>query len=568
MKRLACAAGLVLVSAMPVLGQAADRDWQPVTDERLRSPQDGDWMSYRRTDDVTGFSPLTEINRDNVDDLRLVWAYSVNDVTRWVPTPVVANGIMYVAEGSGRVLAFDAVDGDVLWIHEREYPEDIRLSQAYGKHRGVSIYGDRIYWGTADSYLVALDARTGEQIWEVRTGDYRTDGGHSHPALIVDGKVLLGQTGGDTGVRGRFGAYDADTGALVWELYTVPREGEPGWDTWDTSEVPPLGGAPWNTVSYDPELNLIYFGTGQPYPWAATLRGFGDALYTNSILAVDVDSGELVWHYQLMPEDSWDRAVFESMLVDLEVGGRTRQALIQTSKTGWGIILDRRTGEFLQAFRTAYDNLITGFTETGRPILDPSKVPTMADVDSGRMFEVCPFYYGGRDLNAPSYNPTRGIYYLGVNNACMDVTFVSQEFTGVSGGYRGLRAQPKLVPGYDHVGEFVAFDPSSGERVWTYKPRSGSTMTASALATAGGIVFGGTADREFFALNDETGEVLWETRLNGDISGAPITFEIDGKQYLAVGAGGRIAQTQFYSRLTDTEVGTGSGVMWVFALPD
>jgi len=572
MKHFARPAGIALLTAvlatMPAFAQSLP-DWQPVTAERLLSPRDGDWMSYRRTNDVTGFSPLTEINRTNVHELRLVWAYSVNDVTRWVPTPVVANGIMYVAEGSGRVLAFDAANGDVLWIHEREYPDDIRLSQAYGKHRGVSLYGDRVYWGTADSYLVALDARTGEQVWETRTGDYRTDGGHSHPPLIADGKVLLGQTGGDTGVRGRFGAYDAETGALVWELYTVPsREGEPGWDTWQhDGEVPPLGGAPWNTVSFDPDLNLVYFGTGQPYPWAATLRGFGDALYTNSILAVDVDTGELVWHYQLMPEDSWDRAVFESMLVDLEINGRMRRALIQTSKTGWGIILDRVTGEFLQAFPTAYDNLITGFTETGRPILDPSRVPTQADVDTGKVFEVCPFYYGGRDLNAPSYNAARGIYYLGVNNACMDVTFVSQEFNGISGGYRGLRAQPKLVPGYDHVGEFVAFDPVRARRVWSYRPRSGSTMTASALATAGGIVFGGTADREFFALNDETGELLWETRLNGDISGAPITFEVNGKQYLAVGAGGRIAQTQFYARLTDTDVGTGSGVMWVFALP-
>jgi alcohol dehydrogenase (cytochrome c) len=542
--------------------------WQPVTAERLLAPEDGDWMSYRRTYDVTGFSPLTQINRQNVGELRLVWAYSVNDVTRWVPTPVVANGIMYVAEGSGRVLAFDVAKGDVLWIHEREYPDDIRLSQAYGKHRGVSIYGDRVYWGTADSYLVALDARTGEQIWETKTGDYRTDGGHSHPPLIAGGKVLLGQTGGDSGVRGRFGAYDAETGALAWELYTVPREGEPGWDTWSHSgAVPPLGGAPWNTISYDPELGLVYFGTGQPYPWAATLRGFGDALYTNSILAVDLASGELVWHYQLMPEDSWDRGVFESMLVDLQIGGRTRKALIQTSKTGWGVILDRVTGEFLQAFPIAHDNLITGFTETGRPIVDPSKVPTAADVDSGKVFEVCPFYYGGRDLNAPSFNAARGIYYLGVNNACMDVSFVSQEFTGITGGYRGLRAQPKLVPGYDHVGEFVAFDPVGGRKVWTYRPRSGSAMTASALATAGGIVFGGTADREFFALNDETGELLWETRLNGDISGAPITFAVNGKQYLAVGAGGRIAQTQFYSRLTDTDVGTGTGVVWVFALP-
>lgn len=566
MKIVPCVLALLLGAATAAAAQSTGSRWQPVTEARLLRPEDGDWMSYRRTYDVTGFSPLDQIDRTNVGELRLVWAYSVGDNTRWVPTPVVANGLMYVAEGSGRVTAFAAATGDVVWVHERSYPDDIRSSQAYGKHRGVAVYADKVYWGTADSHLVALDARTGLQLWEAQTGDYRTDGGHSHPPLIVRGKVLLGQTGGDTGVRGRFGAYDAETGAAVWEFHTVPRAGEPGWETWTPGEVPPLGGAPWNTISYDPELGLVYFGTGQPYPWSATLRGPGDALYTNSILALDVDTGELAWYYQIQPEDSWDRAAFEAMLVDLEIDGRTRRALVQTSKSGWGVVLDRATGEFIHAFRTAYDNLITGWTPEGRPILDPALVPTAADVDSGKVFEVCPFYYGGRDLNSPSFSPETGLYYVGVNQSCMDVTFVTETYRA-GGLYRGMRAEAKLAPGYDYVGEFAAFDPATGRKAWTYRPRSGSAMTAAALATGGGLVFGGTADREFFALDAESGEPLWETRLNGDVSGAPVTFEIDGKQYLAIGAGGRIAQTQYYARLTGTDLPPGSGVMWVFALP-
>ncbi len=566
-KSLPCVALALITIAAPV-PTVAQSTWQPVTDQRLLAPQDGDWMAYRRSHDVQGFSPLDQINRNNVDQLRPVWTYSVESNTRWVPTPVVANGIMYVAEGLGRVTAFDAATGDLRWVHERSYPDDIRFSQAYNKHRGVALYGNNVYWGTADSYLVALDARTGVQLWEVQTGDYHVDGGHSHPPLIADGKVFLGRTGGDTGVRGRFTAHDAETGRMEWELYTIPREGDPAWETWTQgiSEAPPLGGAPWNTVSYDPDLRLVYFGTGQPYPWSATARGPGDNLYTNSILAVDIDTGEIRWHYQVMPEDSWDRAAFESMLVDLEIDGEMRRALIHTSKIGWGVVLDRETGEFLHPFRIAYDNLITGFEDDGRPILDPALVPGPDNVDTGEVFEVCPYYYGGRDLNSPSYSPETGLYYLGVNNSCMDISYVSEEYRPGS-LYRGMRASPKLVPGYDYVGEFVAFDPVTGARAWDYRPEDGSTMTASALATAGGIVFGGNANRRFFALDTETGELLWETRLNGDVSGAPVTFTVDGKQYLAVGAGGRIAQTQFYARLTNTHIPPGGGVMWVFALP-
>ena len=563
---LACLGACQSILAGAALGQP-ERDWEPVTDERLLRPDDGDWMSFRRTYDVQGSSPLAQINRTNVGDLRLVWAWSMRDGSRWVPTPVVANGLMYVAEGSGRVTCFDVATGDVVWVHTRAYPEDIEKSQALGRHRGVSVYGETIYWGTADAALVALDARTGEQRWEASTGDYTTGLGHAHPALIADGKVVLGFAGGDRSARGAVVAHDAETGERLWITHTVPAAGEPGYETWTEREIPPLGGLTWNTISYDPELRWIYIGTGQPTPWASTLRGPGDALYTNSILAIDIDTGELQWHFQVVPSDNWDLdATHESMLVDLVIGGVERKALIETSKIGWGIVLDRVTGRFLHAFRTGYDNLVTGWTDSGIPIFNPELIPTLEDVDSDRVFEVCPHYHGARNLNSPSFSAATGLYYVGINNSCMDVTFVSEEFRP-GRVYRGMAARVKRVPGYDYVGEFVAFDPVTGRRAWAYRPAGGAAMTAAALATGGGLVFGGTADRRFFALDAESGALLWERRLNGDISGAPVTFTVGGRQYLVVGAGGRIGQTTSYARLTDTRIPQGTGVIWVFALP-
>jgi mono/diheme cytochrome c family protein len=255
------------------------------------------------------------------------------------------------------------------------------------------------------------------------------------------------------------------------------------------------------------------------------------------------------------------------MLVDLEIDGVERQALIQTGKIGWGVVLDRETGEFLHAFRTAYDNTITGWTAEGRPIFDARSRPKPEDVDSGKVFEICPHIHGARNLQAPSYSPLTGLYYLGVNNSCMNAQVVTPEFLPYR-GLTGVTYTASLAPGYDFVGEFVAFNPITGEREWVYRPESGAPMSASALSTAGGIVFGGTSDRQFFALHSESGELLWRTRLNGDISGAPVTYAIDGKQYVAVASGGRIAQTTTLGRLVGVDVPRGSGVMWVFALPD
>jgi len=559
---------LSLTAAMASVSHSQTDDWASISAERLQNPEAGDWVSYRRTYDVTAFSPLKQINKRTVSDLRMVWAYSMRDRSRWVPTPIVANGLMYVSEGSGRVVALNALTGELVWQHLRTFPDDIRASEAYPRHRGVSILGDTIYWGTADSHVVALDARTGRVLWDVVTGDYREGAGHAHPPLIADGKVFIGTTGGDFAARGRFHALDAETGELLWTFYTAPEPGQPGFETWTpNADWTPLGGAPWNTVSYDPELGLVYFSTGQPTPWTTASRGLGDSLFSNTVLAVDGDTGELRWHFQLVPADEWDRSAYENMLVDLEIDGLMRKALIQTGKIGWGVVLDRVTGEFLHAFRTAYDNTITGWTKQGRPIYDPAAIPTVADLDSGKIFEICPHLHGARNLQAPSYSPETGLYYLGINNSCMNASIVTPVFLP-GRGLTGVNYTASLAPGYDFVGEFVAFDPVTGTRKWAYRPPSGTPMTGSALATAGGIVFGGTADRQLFALDADDGELLWNTRLNGDISGAPVTYTIDGKQYLAVGAGGRVGPTTSLGRLVDVDVPQGTGTMWVFALPD
>jgi alcohol dehydrogenase (cytochrome c) len=547
--------------------QTAD-EWTPISADRLLAPHDGDWISYRRTYDATGFSPLTQINRDNVAQLRPVWAYTMRDNSRWVITPIVANGLMYVSEGSGRVVAFDVKTGELVWTHTRSYPDDISASEAFPRHRGVSIYRDIIYFGAADSYLVALDARNGQVLWEVQTGDYRDGEGHAHPPLIAEGKVFIGTSGGDFAARGKMEAYDALTGERLWRRYTTPSPGEPGYDTWThDNEWPPLGAAAWNTISYDPQLRLIYFGTGQPTPWTTASRGPGDSLYSNTLLAVDAQTGEIRWHFQITPADEWDRSAYEGMLVDLEINGLMRQAVITTGKVGWGAVLDRTTGEFLHAFPIAYDNMITGWTEAGRPIYDPRRIPAPEDVDSGKVFEICPHIHGARNLQAPSFSPITGYYYLGVNNSCMNAQVVTPVFLPMR-GLTGVTYSATLPPGYDFVGEFVAFNPVTGEREWVYRPESGTPMTASALATAGGIVFGGTADRQFFALDADSGELLWQMRLNGDVSGAPVTFEVDGQQYVAIGSGGRVAPTTTLGRLVGVDVPQGSGVMWVFALPD
>lgn len=580
-KLILCAGLAGLLGLLPAATpqQQARDDWAPVTPERVERPDDGSWLGYRRTYDATAFSPLRQINKTNVSKLRALWSYSVPDNSRWVPEPVVANGVMYVAQTDSRVMAFDAATGDVIWIHEHKMPADANASEAFARARGVAVYNDIVYWGTPDSELLALDARTGKLIWEASTGDYHRGEGHNHPPLIADGKVFIGSSGGDRGARGRVTASDAKTGKLLWTFYTVPEKGEPGYETWGGRDrMPPMGAAPWNTISYDPQLKLVYFGTGQPTPWTTAFRGEGASLYSDSMIAVDAETGKMRWYFQMAPGDSWDRAVYEGMLVDLVIKGKTRKALIATSKLGWGVVLDRASGEFISAFQTAYDNFVLGWSDKGEPKMNPALTPKPEDIGSGKIYEVCPHWHGARNLQAPSYSKETGLYYLGTNNTCMDARLTPVDLNNAlpgrigSPGYdvramAGVSAAPKYAPGFDHIGEFVAFDPVTGKRAWSYKAPGGVAMTASALATSGGIVFGGTVDRQFFALDAKNGSLLWQTRLSGDVSGSPVTFASGGRQYVAVAAGGKPGPSTSYAPLTETDLPRGSGTITVYALP-
>ena len=431
----------------------------------------------------------------------------------------------------------------------------------------MSVYGDTIYWGTADAALVALDAVTGEQRWEVSTGDYELGLGHSHPALIADGKVILGFAGGDRSARGAITAHDAETGERLWITYTVPAPGEPGYETWGDNEIPPLGGLTWNTISYDPELNWMFIGTGQPTPWAATLRGPGDALYTNSVLALDIATGELQWHFQVVPADNWDLdSPYESMLVDIVIGGVPRKALIHTSKIGWGVVLERETGRFLNAFRTGYDNLIEGWTDSGSPIFNQALLPTLDDVDSDRVFEVCPHYHGARNLNSPSYNAATGLYYVGINNSCMDVTFVSQE-VHAGAALQRHRRQRKGCAGL-----------RLRRRVRRVQPAHRPARVGVPLAERGRHDRRGAGDRRRHRVRRRRRPALLRARRRH--RGAVVAAAAERRHLRRAGhvrsgrptvrggrRGGRIGQTTSYARLTNTTISPGSGVMWVFALP-
>lgn len=555
-----------VVSPTLVMGQQAP--WRPVTPERIQNPEDGDWLSYRRTYDGVGYSPLKQIDKANVSQLRPVWSFSIPESSRWFTTPIVANGRMYLAEGGGRVRCLDAVTGDPIWVHERSYPDDVGLSQGFNRARGLAIYDDVLYWGTADMNLLAVDARTGKLLWETKTGDYHDGSGHSHPPLVADGKVFLGMAGGDRSAPGRFKAFDAKTGKFLWEVKTAPENpGDPGYESWPKDrKYPILGAAPWNTITYDPELKLVYFGTGQPTPWSSAVRGPGDALFGVSALAVDATTGKIRWHYQMVPADDWDRAVYEPMLVDLDIKGKRRKAMILTNKIGWGAVLDRGTGEFLHAFKTAYDNTVTGWTAKGRPIRTAASIPKPEDVASGKVFEICPHPYGARNIQSPSYSAATGLYYVGINNSCSDMTIQPVDYRpGVTA--IGMSFTAKMAPGYDYVGEFVAFNPVTGQKAWSYRTPRGEAMTASALATDGAVVFGGTADREFFALDSANGQLLWRTRLNGDVSGSPITYQVDDRQYVAVPAGGRNGLATTLGALSNIAFSDGAAVINVFALP-
>ena len=581
MMRLAVFAVLGLVAAAsPATAQAPPAP--PVTDAMLQDPAAGDWLMWRRTLNGWGYSPLDEINRENVNDLRLVWTRGLSSGYQ-EGTPLVYGGTLYMPNPNDHLQAIDAVAGDLLWEYRREVPEGAAetLAAAAGLvsvNRNVAIYGNVIIDTGNDGYVYAVDASTGELAWETEIFDFETGSArHSSGPIVANGKVISGRScrpaGGPTACV--IVAHDATTGAELWRTRLVPAPGEPGDETW--------GGVPyeerlhvgsWMVPSYDPELNLIYVGTSVTSPAPKFLLGGSDLkhLYHNSTLALDGDTGEIRWYYQHL-NDHWDMDhPFERLLVDTAVApdpaavswinprlraGEVRRVITGIpGKTGVVYTLDRETGEFLWATPTVTQNLISDIDGATGEVSENSEVVFSA---YGQEILSCPGWLGGKDWEAGAYSPLTNTMYYPLRNSCARVLATPDEGLAI---YQ-LAARFQLAPGTDQLGTVRAISAETGRTTWLQEQRA---ATLSLVTTGGGLVFGGDVNGRFRALDQETGEVLWEINLGSPVTGFPISFAVDGRQYLAVSTGTAASASAFVGLTPELRPSFGNN-LFVFALP-
>jgi len=508
-----------------------------VTHERLlgAANEPGSWLTYSGTYDGWRFSRLDQITRDNVHRLRLKWVHQTRN-PQVETTPLVVDGVMYITEPPSDVTALDPETGRVFWRYRRGMPADVRA--CCGKvNRGLAMYGDRLYYGTLDAHLVALDARTGSVVWDVEVADYEKGYAITGAPLSVKDMIISGIAGGEFGIRGFLDAYDAETGERRWRFYTVPGPGEPGNDSW-AGESWTTGGAPtWLTGSYDPGSNLVIWGTGNPAPdWNGDARA-GDNLYSDSAIALDADTGKLAWHFQFVPHDvhDWD-AVQIPVLVDGEWKGEKRKLVYWAHRGGFYYVLDRRSGQFLFGAPFVKVTWADGLTEDGRPIRKPGIDPTEEGV------VLWPSVQGATNWYSPSYSPRTGLFYVTIwENPGLykkdDPEYVPGEF--FFGGIPSIEVPEK--PGY---GAVRALDPKTGRTAWDFqvvgKPSSG------VLSTATNVVFAGSYEGYFYALDGETGKELWRQYLGGSDIGAfngaamfnaAVTYLSGGRQLVTIASG-------------------------------
>ena len=578
---MALAFGLVIVSA-----QSSDT-FVPVTDAMLQDPAPGDWLTWRRTLDGWGYSPLDQIDRDNVHELRMVWSRGLAP-GRQEGTPLAYGGVLYMPQANDIIEAIDAVTGDVKWQHRRDLPDDIysRVGANAAINRNIAIY-DRFIINTSDDlYVFGLDVETGEIAWETQIFDYTVMTAlHSSGPIIADGKVISGRSCGrpESCV---IMAHDARTGEELWRRRTVPAPGEPGDETW--------GGVPfeerlhvgtWMPPSYDHELRLIYQGTSVTAPAPKFMLGGVDNrhLYHNSTLALDVDTGEIRWHYQHL-NDHWDLDhPFERILVDTAVApdpsevswvnprirsGEVRKVVTGVpGKTGVVYTLDRETGEFLWATPTVTQNVISSIDgATGSVTENPEVVFTV----EGQEVFACPTWHGGKDWEAGAYSPRTNMLYMPLRNTCarMMATRTFPEDTPVArtesrSPFYAIAYRHQLAPGTDFAGTVRAISAETGKTAWLHEQRAG---TMSLVATAGGLVFGGDVNGRFRAFDDETGEVLWEINIGSPVTGFPISYAVDGRQYIVVGTGFSGTSGSFTALTPELRPSQGNN-LFVFALP-
>ena len=571
-RKILCAtvASALLAGVGTVAATAGEvENYSPVTQQRLTNPEPGNWLLYRQNYNGQGFSPLTQINTGNVKSLVPVWTYSTGVVEGHESPPMVNNGVMFVTTPQNQVLALNAKTGDLIWRYQHKIPED--LVQLHPTNRGVALWQDKLFLAATDDHLIALDAKTGKELWNTKVQDYQKGQYMTLEPLVVNGKVMVGGSGGEYGVRGYVAAYDADGGKEIWRTYTVPAPGEPGSNTWSGDAWKTGGGSVWITGTYDPKRNIAYWGVGNAAPWPGDQHP-GDNLYTSSVIGLNPDNGKIVGYHQYHQNDSWDWDEIDApMLINnLTYGGKTFDGLVHPGRDGylWTLKQGEEGIDFVYGTPFVENNVFKGIdAKTGRPDVDPEHKPV-----TGKDVSFCPSLWGGKDWPAAAYNPNSHLIFIPANNhMCQNM---KGEKTELVVGQLWLGADVnslKLRPEADHIGELQAWDVQTGKQVWMH-PFPKSQLFASTLATAGDLVFiGGTNDRMFRAFDAKTGEVLWGQKTNSGIMGMPVAYEVDGTEYIAIQSGWGVDAQRIQDGLSttswklDPNVPQG-GVVWVFAV--
>jgi alcohol dehydrogenase (cytochrome c) len=534
----------------------------PVTDAMLQNPPTGEWLTWRRSFDYQGFSPLKQITKANVGNLRIAWTWALSPGANEA-TPLVHDGVMFLHSPGDKIEALDAATGDLLWQYARQLPQGVNA----GVKRNISIYGNKIYMGTSDVHVVALDVKTGRVVWDeplVNEKGFNLSGG----PLVAKGKVMIGTDGRVPG-KNYIVALDAETGKFAWRFNTIAQPGEPGGDSWNGHTAEERNGASvWIAGSYDPALNLAFFGVAQTYDTALLAKPVNkpgitnDGLYTDCTLAINPDTGKLVWYYQHQPNDQWDLDwVFERQIVRMQVNGAVRPVIMTAGKYAIYDVIDAETGKWIYSKDLGLQNIISSIDPvTGKKNVDPKSLP-----GNGKAVMVCPHAGGAKSWLPSSYNPDTKIMYIPLVESCMDLTPVPEGGRGglSTGVAFSIRPRPDSDGNYGRV---EAVNMLTREVLWTERHRA--PISSGTLDTAGGVVFNGSIDRFFRAYDDQTGKLLWETRLSDVPSNAPIAYSVNGKQYIAIGTGNGGPQAMTFPVLVpEIKNVDRAPAIWVFELP-
>jgi len=490
------------------------------------------WLTYSGSYTSQQYSPLKQINTKNISQLKVAWIYQPRQpVANLESSPIVADGVMYITEPPSTVTALDVRTGLRLWSWSPTLPEHVVSIGLYATSRGVAVLNDTVYVGTADAHLVALDAKNGAVRWNVHVADNAMGYAMTGPPLALKDKIIMGVGGSEAAVRGFLDAYDAKTGKRLWRFWTTPRPGEPGAETWGPGAYESAGATTWNNGSYDPELNLVYWGTGNPAPDFNDEDRPGDNLYTCSVIALDADTGKLKWYFQFSPHENHDWDSDEPpVLFNASINGKPRKLMGFANRNGFYYVLDRATGKFITAQPFVKQTWAKGLDANGRPIPAPNQEPTLG---AGTL--VYPSITGGVDWTSPSYSPDTGLFYVSAHETGAYFIKGTGKIEpgppkGIVGG-GGIRA----LVGEQSYGAIRALEATTGKRVWEFKLLSPAWVPV--LSTAGGLVLSGSDEGNFFALDASTGKPLWEFFMGHAARSNPISYEIDGKQYIFITAG-------------------------------